>query len=272
MHLFLLSSDSIKSLFHYLLFFGKIKCPLRWHLAKWRFYFSSYKFPTPYWAAIFCYSGFQVREWLVAHFNTLTLINLNPNSLPAPPTWCVRPSVVPAVAFSKGEESGSLHVWSWLPCALGACTEQWFLDQCYYKLPRITALDTLGASQAWKFATKFPDDHNAAHQLEDLYWPGIDEVPTLWFQFVCVGGSPSRMSTFIKYVAAELGLDHPGKEYPNICAGTDRYAMYKVGPVLSVSVSTCLSLGFSLCPARPCAPHFCLGEQLNSWCLNICLL
>ncbi|XP_004839923.1 uridine phosphorylase 1 [Heterocephalus glaber] len=54
-------------------------------------------------------------------------------------------------------------------------------------------------------------------------------------KFVCVGGSPSRMLTFIKYVAKELGLSHPGDEYPNICSGTDRYAMYKVGPVLSVS-------------------------------------
>lgn len=54
-------------------------------------------------------------------------------------------------------------------------------------------------------------------------------------KFVCVGGSPSRMEAFIKYIAAELGLDHPGKEYPNICKGTDRFAMYKVGPVLSVS-------------------------------------
>uniref|UniRef100_A0A8D2CXJ1 Uridine phosphorylase n=2 Tax=Sciurus vulgaris TaxID=55149 RepID=A0A8D2CXJ1_SCIVU len=54
-------------------------------------------------------------------------------------------------------------------------------------------------------------------------------------KFVCVGGSPSRMNTFIRHVAAELGLNHPGDEYPNICAGTDRYAMYKVGPVLSVS-------------------------------------
>ncbi|KAM4874765.1 uridine phosphorylase 1-like [Thomomys bottae] len=54
-------------------------------------------------------------------------------------------------------------------------------------------------------------------------------------KFVCVGGSPSRMSAFIRYVATELGLDHPGEDFPNICAGTDRYAMYKVGPVLSVS-------------------------------------
>ncbi|XP_045053349.2 uridine phosphorylase 1 isoform X2 [Desmodus rotundus] len=54
-------------------------------------------------------------------------------------------------------------------------------------------------------------------------------------KFVCVGGSPSRMKTFIKYVASELGLDRPGEDCPNICSGTDRYAMFKAGPVLSVS-------------------------------------
>lgn len=87
-------------------------------------------------------------------------------------------------------------------------------------------------------------------------------VPVLWLQFVCVGGSSSRMRTFIKYVAAELGLDHPGKEYPNICAGTDRYAMYKAGPVLSVSVSTCLSLGFGLPALQGPVPHmFAYGNS-----------
>ena len=60
----------------------------------------------------------------------------------------------------------------------------------------------------------------------------------LWPQFVCIGGSPTRMEAFAKYMAKELGLDHPGAEYPNIWGGTDRYAMFKVGPVLSVSVST----------------------------------
>ncbi|KAM3849343.1 uridine phosphorylase 1-like [Diretmus argenteus] len=54
-------------------------------------------------------------------------------------------------------------------------------------------------------------------------------------KFVCVGGSPWRMKAFIEYVAAELGLEDPEADYPNICVGTDRYAMYKVGPVLSVS-------------------------------------
>ncbi|CAM4513643.1 unnamed protein product [Lepidochelys olivacea] len=54
-------------------------------------------------------------------------------------------------------------------------------------------------------------------------------------KFVCVGGSPSRMKGFIAYIAEELGLGSVGADYPNICEGTDRYAMYKVGPVLSVS-------------------------------------
>ncbi|KFO76094.1 Uridine phosphorylase 1, partial [Cuculus canorus] len=66
---------------------------------------------------------------------------------------------------------------------------------------------------------------------------GTHDFPALFgdVKFVCVGGSPSRMKAFIAYIAEELGLGSPGGDYPNICAGTDRYAMYKVGPVLSVS-------------------------------------
>lgn len=51
------------------------------------------------------------------------------------------------------------------------------------------------------------------------------------------------MKSFIAYIAEELGLGGPGSDYPNICAGTDRYAMYKVGPVLSVSVSNLTTHG-----------------------------
>ncbi|XP_072454228.1 uridine phosphorylase 1 [Notamacropus eugenii] len=54
-------------------------------------------------------------------------------------------------------------------------------------------------------------------------------------KFVCVGGSPARMKAFITYIGEELGLSQPGMDHPNICEGTDRYAMYKIGPVLSVS-------------------------------------
>ncbi|XP_056619169.1 uridine phosphorylase 1 isoform X2 [Triplophysa dalaica] len=54
-------------------------------------------------------------------------------------------------------------------------------------------------------------------------------------KFVCVGGSPRRMKSFTEYIAKDLGLADPNAEYPNLCEGTDRYAMFKVGPLLSVS-------------------------------------
>ncbi|XP_077125522.1 uridine phosphorylase 1 isoform X2 [Ranitomeya variabilis] len=54
-------------------------------------------------------------------------------------------------------------------------------------------------------------------------------------KFVCVGGSPWRMKAFAQYITGELKLGNPEEEIANICAGTDRYAMYKVGPVLAIS-------------------------------------
>uniref|UniRef100_A0A8B9YHI1 Uridine phosphorylase n=1 Tax=Bos mutus grunniens TaxID=30521 RepID=A0A8B9YHI1_BOSMU len=99
--------------------------------------------------------------------------------------------------------------------------------------------------------TEKPEDHNDLVQLcnphiaamkEDILYhfslsTSTHDFPAMFgdVKFVCVGGSPSRMKAFIKYVAMELGFAHPGADYPNICEGTDRYAMFKVGPVLSVS-------------------------------------
>lgn len=56
------------------------------------------------------------------------------------------------------------------------------------------------------------------------------------------------MKSFIEYIATELNMEDPKSEYPNICVGTDRYAMYKIGPVLSVSV---------------CRKHFLLTWKLQ---------
>ncbi|XP_061443433.1 uridine phosphorylase 1, partial [Rhineura floridana] len=66
---------------------------------------------------------------------------------------------------------------------------------------------------------------------------GTHDFPALFgdVRSVYVGGSPLRMKAFIIYIAEELGIGSPGNDYPNICAGTDRYPMYKAGPVLSVS-------------------------------------
>ncbi|KAG8572293.1 hypothetical protein GDO81_012005 [Engystomops pustulosus] len=63
------------------------------------------------------------------------------------------------------------------------------------------------------------------------------DFPTLFgdVKFVCVGGSPWRMKAFAQYITGELKLGDPKEDIANICAGTDRYAMYKVGPVLAIS-------------------------------------
>nr|XP_023695893.1 uridine phosphorylase 2-like [Paramormyrops kingsleyae] len=54
-------------------------------------------------------------------------------------------------------------------------------------------------------------------------------------KFVCVGGSASRMKAFAEFMHQELGLSGNAGDIQDICAGTDRYCMYKVGPVLSIS-------------------------------------
>lgn len=57
-------------------------------------------------------------------------------------------------------------------------------------------------------------------------------------KFVCMGGTVKRMHAFAKMVARELGLPGGGDDAPlvDLTAASNRYAMYKVGPVLSVSV------------------------------------
>ncbi|NP_956438.1 uridine phosphorylase 2 [Danio rerio] len=54
-------------------------------------------------------------------------------------------------------------------------------------------------------------------------------------KFVCVGGSPNRMRTFAEYIHEQLEMPSNTADIKDICEGTDRYSMYKVGPVLSIS-------------------------------------
>ncbi|XP_018598604.1 uridine phosphorylase 2 isoform X2 [Scleropages formosus] len=54
-------------------------------------------------------------------------------------------------------------------------------------------------------------------------------------KFVCVGGSANRMKAFAQLIHRELVLPGDVNDIQDICAGTDRYSMYKVGPVLSMS-------------------------------------
>ncbi|NXH41134.1 UPP2 phosphorylase, partial [Dicaeum eximium] len=54
-------------------------------------------------------------------------------------------------------------------------------------------------------------------------------------KFVCVGGSPNRMRAFAQLMRRELGLAGPGQDAADTCGGSDRYAMYRAGPVLAIS-------------------------------------
>lgn len=45
------------------------------------------------------------------------------------------------------------------------------------------------------------------------------------------------MKAFAQFIHKELELPGNPEEIIDICEGTDRYCMYKVGPVLSISVS-----------------------------------
>ncbi|CAL8341918.1 unnamed protein product [Gadus morhua 'NCC'] len=100
----------------------------------------------------------------------------------------------------------------------------------------------LASSPVAKKKPKYLPEHPIVLEKADVLYhfnlgTSTHNLPALFgdVKFVCVGGSPWRMKSFIEYIAGELGLEDPKSEYPNICAGTDRYAMYKVGPVLSVS-------------------------------------
>ncbi|XP_029872384.1 LOW QUALITY PROTEIN: uridine phosphorylase 2 [Aquila chrysaetos chrysaetos] len=54
-------------------------------------------------------------------------------------------------------------------------------------------------------------------------------------KLVCVGSSPNRMRAFAQFMHKQLGLAGDGEDLADIRAGTDRCAMYRAGPVLSIS-------------------------------------
>ena len=51
-----------------------------------------------------------------------------------------------------------------------------------------------------------------------------------------MGGSPSRMKTFSEFLADQMKMNADEKDNLDI-SRTDRYHMFKIGPVLAISVS-----------------------------------
>jgi len=55
-------------------------------------------------------------------------------------------------------------------------------------------------------------------------------------RYVCMGGMPQRMKSFAEFMLKELGYTLPtGTTLTDISVKSGRYAMYKAGPVLSIS-------------------------------------
>ncbi|KAL0810990.1 hypothetical protein ABMA28_010281 [Loxostege sticticalis] len=82
--------------------------------------------------------------------------------------------------------------------------------------------------------------HLESLKVDVLYHLGLDtanyDIPAQFgdVKFVCLGGTKHRMREFAKYMANVLGLPKEMK-LDNLTKHSQRYAMYKAGPVLSVS-------------------------------------
>ena len=53
-----------------------------------------------------------------------------------------------------------------------------------------------------------------------------------------MGGSKNRMKSFAAYFAGQMGLSEEDRDKMDV-SRTDRYSVFKVGPVLALSVSVC---------------------------------
>lgn len=69
----------------------------------------------------------------------------------------------------------------------------------------------------------------ATHDFEKLFGD---------VKFVCMGGSAHRMKNLAQYLSQELNI---ATDLNDITGHAKRYSMFKVGPVLSVSVSALFS-------------------------------
>lgn len=98
-----------------------------------------------------------------------------------------------------------------------------------------------------EYEKKTPGPHNLNFHLESLeddylyhisLGKKINNLEEMFsdVKFICMGGSPKRMHQFALYIKDVIGHKLPaGLSFQNISEPSDRYSMYKVGPVLSVN-------------------------------------
>lgn len=116
----------------------------------------------------------------------------------------------------------------------------------YERLPSISDSETeiLGKDHKEIVFTQVVNLNKHLFGLEDdfLYHISLgkhtDDLKKMFgdVKFICMGGSPKRMLQFANYIKDEIGYELPaGTKLNNISEASDRYALYKVGPVLSVN-------------------------------------
>ena len=93
------------------------------------------------------------------------------------------------------------------------------------------------AEEGWGTAEEGWGTAEERAEVRDLFWgASFHHVSPL--QFVVVGGSWNRMGGFAEFIAQEIGHPSVKREELSISKpGSDRFAFYKIGPVLSISVS-----------------------------------
>nr|XP_049706308.1 uridine phosphorylase 1 [Helicoverpa armigera]XP_049706309.1 uridine phosphorylase 1 [Helicoverpa armigera]XP_049706310.1 uridine phosphorylase 1 [Helicoverpa armigera] len=88
---------------------------------------------------------------------------------------------------------------------------------------------------------KLLNSHLQELDVDVLYHLGLDthnyDLPAMFgdVKFVCMGGTKHRMREFAHYMTELLDLPNKGEKIVNLTKHSQRYAMYKVGPVLSIS-------------------------------------
>lgn len=94
-----------------------------------------------------------------------------------------------------------------------------------------------------------PNPHLASLESDHLYHLALEtsrhDFREMFgdVRFVCVGGTTKRMRTFANFVGNELGIKLPtGVMLNDITLNAHRYSMFKIGPVLSVTVRLSSSL------------------------------
>jgi len=109
-----------------------------------------------------------------------------------------------------------------------------------YHHPDVSSLPKGQRRRRYVEAAENLNQHLSELDVDHLYHIGMDSDMPLEDMFgdvrcVCVGGSATRMESFANLLAKEADVPLPtGTALTNL-SSTDRYSLFKVGPVLSVS-------------------------------------